>query len=208
MPQTMSASADHRAAGRGEEHSLCAVLDRLSEAGRTGRVSINQVLDIFSDRSLGVLLSLFGLLAAIPVIGAIPGMSILTGSLILLAIARSTFGRGALHLPGRLGDREIEGERFRNAIEKARPYAEKIDRALRHRAAVLIDGRPQRAVLSLAAALLAVSMYPLALVPWGVQAPALGIVAFGLALMARDGAVALVGYTLAAITLYLILAFT
>ncbi|MEX0922425.1 MAG: exopolysaccharide biosynthesis protein [Rhodovibrionaceae bacterium] len=192
----------------GEEHSLSAVLDRLKQAGDgDGEVGVNDVLDIFSDRSLGVLLSLFGLLAAIPVIGAIPGMSILTGTLILLAIARSTFGRGALHLPAALDAKKIDRGKFQAAIDKTRPVVEKIDKVLKPRVLYIVEGRGQRLLLSLAAALLAISMYPLALVPWGVQAPAAGIVAFGLALMARDGLFAAFGYALAGLTLYLVLVF-
>lgn len=191
----------------GEEHSLSEVIDRLEEAGNEERVEVNDVLDIFSDRSLGVLLSLFGLIAAIPLIGAVPGVSILTGTMILLAIARSTFGRGALHLPEVVGSKYIEKSKFDKGLETARPAVEKVDKVLSRRITFLIDGRVQRLLLSLAAALLAVSMYPLALVPWGVQAPAAGIVAFGLALMARDGLFALFGYLLSGVTLYLILAF-
>ena len=196
------------AAGQGgEERSLTEVLDRLAEAGEGERVRVNDVLDIFSDRSLGVLLSLFGLIAAIPLIGAIPGVSILTGSLVLIAIARSTFGRGALHLPGALGGKTMDRNKFHEALEKARPAVGRIDRVLSRRLGFLTEGWLPRMVISVAAALLAVSMYPLALVPWGVQAPAAGLVAFGLALMARDGLFALFGYALSGLTLYLILVF-
>lgn len=192
---------------RGEEDSLSAVLDRLSEAGDRDSVGVNDVLDIFADRSLGVLLSLFGLIAAIPMIGAIPGVSILTASLILLAIVRSTFGRGALHLPAAMDAKKIDREKFEKAIETARPKVEKVDKVLKRRLSFLVEGYAQRLLLSLAAALLALSMYPLALVPWGVQAPSAGIVAFGLALMARDGLFAAFGYALSGLTLYLVLAF-
>lgn len=199
--------AERKTTDPGEEHSLSEVLDRLGEAGDDGRVRANDVLDIFSDRSLGVLLGLFGLIAGLPMVGAIPGMSILTGTLVLLAIARATFGRGALHLPGKLGGKTMDRGKFQRALEKSRPFVEKVDRVLTRRLVFLTEGRLQRTAISLAAALLAVSMYPLALVPWGVQAPAAGIVAFGLALMARDGLFALLGYAMVAVTLYLVLTF-
>lgn len=202
----MSGEAN-RKADESEERSLSEVLDRLGKAGDDSRVRINDVLDIFANRSLGVLLTLFGLIAAIPVIGAIPGVSVLAGTLILIAIARATFGRGALHLPGKLGDKTMDREKFQSGLDKSRPIVKKVDRVLSRRLVFLTEGRLQRAAISLAAALLAVSMYPLALVPWGVEAPAAGLVAFGLALMARDGLFALLGYAMAAVTLYLTLAF-
>jgi len=49
--------------------------------------------------------------------------------------------------------------------------------------------------------LLALTMIPLALVPWGVLPPALGIVLFGVAMIGRDGVFAIAGYVLSAVTL-------
>ena len=55
-----------------EEAPLATVLDELQHSGREKAVSIGDVLDAFQHRSLGVLLTLFGLLAALPIIGDIP----------------------------------------------------------------------------------------------------------------------------------------
>ncbi len=48
----------------------------------------------------------------------------------------------------------------------------------------------RRRIAIVVTALLAASMLPLAVEPWGVQAPAAGILAFGLATMRRDAAAA------------------
>jgi hypothetical protein len=50
---------------------LRTVLDDLERSGHDGAVSVGDVLDAFEQRSLGVLLTVFGLLAALPVVGGI-----------------------------------------------------------------------------------------------------------------------------------------
>ena len=68
---------------------------------------------------------------------------------------------------------------------------------------MLAAGPINRWIISLAAALLALTFYPLEIVPWGVTVPALGILAFGLGLMACDGLFVLLGYAFSASTAYL-----
>lgn len=74
-----------------------------------------------SPRSLGVLLTIFGLIAILPVIGDIPGMAILTGTLTLVAVVQSFGGGDALWMAGIVRRREIGREKFDRAVEKARP---------------------------------------------------------------------------------------
>jgi hypothetical protein len=111
-------------------------------------------------------------------------------------IAQSAAGGGKLVLPGRLGRARISKETFDDALEKGRRVTDGVDRMLRPRLQILTSNWMARAVIKLAVATLALSMIPLAFVPWGVTVPALAIVTFGLALMARDGVFALAGYVL------------
>ena len=183
-----------------EPHSLGEVLDEIEESADGGEVSVNDVLHSFDDRSTGVIITMLGLLAALPFIGAIPGISIATGALILLAVVREAFGGGPLRLPGKLGRLSLDKERFDRGIEKGRALTDKIDGVLRERLTFLTRGRPAKTLILATVAGLAVTMFPLAFVPWGVTAPAFGIVAFGLAMIARDGVFALVGYLMIAAT--------
>ncbi len=95
---------------------------RLEEAGHDGRVSLADVLETFADCSLGVLLAVFGLIAAMPVVGDIAGISVL----ILLSVTRSLSGRGSMQLPGRVGRRSME----RMRLARVRPRTDRIDRTL------------------------------------------------------------------------------
>lgn len=183
-----------------DETSLVEVLDRIGEAGRDGEVSVNEVLAAFADRSLGVLLTALGFVAALPIIGDIPGMSMLTGGLILIALARQAAAGGALRVPGRLGRRAVAEDRMRGALVRARPWAARIDRLLKPRLTVLTTGPAARLALAVAAGAMALTFFPLAFVPFGVKAPAIAVLAFGLARMTRDGYAAAAGYALAAVT--------
>lgn len=186
----------NRSASPEEERSLGEILDSLKRAEHGETVSVNDVLAAFDDRSSGVLITMLGLLAALPVIGAIPGMSISTGLLLLAVLAHSMFGGGGLRMPGRLGRLSIKRERFERGLERGRKLTDPVDRLVDQRLTVLTGTKAARAALKAAVAVLAVTMFPLAFVPWGVTAPAVGIVAFGIALIARDGLFALIGYAM------------
>lgn len=189
-----------------EATSLGDILDALGEAEDGDTVSVGDVLTAFEDRSSGVLITMFGLFAALPVIGAVPGMSVVTGTVILLVIAHSAIGGGRLSLPGPLERLRIRRSLFDKGLERGRSITDRVDRLLRPRLEFLAASTPARVAIKIAVALLALSMFPLAIVPYGVTAPAAGVVAFGLALIARDGAMALAGYLMCAATVLTFLA--
>lgn len=197
MNSTTAASKDK------QTDSLEDVLDDLEDAPEGTEVSLNDVLERFQGRSLGVWLSVFGLIAALPLIGAIPGVSIVVSGLILLAIFQTLINGGHMSVPSSLGKRAVEEETLSKAVKKARPWVRRVDKLLKARLELLTTGPGRTEVIAVAAALLAVSMVPLAVVPWGVQAPATGILAFGLALIARDGLMALFGISLSLLTIWI-----
>mgnify|MGYP006273590073 FL=1 len=186
------------------EDSLGDVLDRLSNAEGRSEVRVGDVIDTLADRSLGVILVALGLIAAIPVIGAIPGVSIAVGALALVALGQRMLGRSrgrGIWTPDFVRRRSFDRDAFHRGVAKARPAVEWIDRRLGARLQTLAAGPGRGTAMTLASATLAAAMFPLAIVPWGVVPPALGLVAFGLAMIARDGVMALIGYALTAATL-------
>ena len=186
------------------EAPLSSVLAELGETGAPEAVSAGDVVEVFQHRSLGFLLTLFGLISALPIVGAIPGISILVATLIVVVIVQSFVGGGSLWLPRFIRHRKLERRRFERSIEKARPWVEWIDGLLKPRLIAVVGGRTQRWTISAAAMLLALAYYPLAFVPWGVTAPALGVLAFGLGMMTCDGVLVLFGYGLSAVTAYVL----
>jgi hypothetical protein len=85
-----------------------------------------------------------------------------------------------------------------------RPYAEWVDAYIKPRFNWLIQGALQRRIVAVLMCLLALTMFPLALVPFGVQPPATAIVLFGVALLGRDGLFAAVGYAFVALTIWIV----
>lgn len=178
------------------------VLDDLDDAADGQSVSIGDVVSAFENSSAGAIIALFGMVAAMPLIGDIPGMSILIGVLVLLVLAQVLFrsGRG-IWLPAIIADREVEEETVEKSVEKARPYVRWLDKWIRPRLKVLTEGTWPRTALVIGAAIMAVALMPMELIPSGSTLPALAIVAFGLALIARDGALALFGYAMVIVTI-------
>ena len=180
--------------GSQNEHPMESLIDDLQEV-EEGGVTINDLLTAFEHRPAGVLITLFAFIAALPVIGGIPGVSIATATLILIVQVRALTGRGNLNLPKWLGgDTKLPEETLHTWLERSRAVSRRIDSFLSGRLHVLTETTAARTLIHITVALLALSMYPLALVPMGVTAPAIGLVAFGLAMISRDGVMALIGY--------------
>ncbi len=183
------------------------ILDHLGNSGNGETTSIGEMLDAFKNRSLGVLLTLLGALAAIPVIGGLPGAPLVLCILIFVAIGQSIFSDGGLWAPQRLRRIEINSAKLAKGIGKAKPWARRIDNLVKNRLSWFAEGRIATFAITTCATILALSFLPLSFVPWGVGAPALAITAFGLALLGKDGLFALFGYAFVAATLYVALVF-
>ncbi len=183
-----------------ESGALENLMDGIEGSG-DDQVSVEDVLATFEHRSVGALVSVFALLAALPIVGGIPGMSIGTATLILLILGQSLIHRrGGIWIPGVIARRKIKKETIENGVEKARPYVRRVDRWMHPRLEPLTCGRPQRLAMVVAMVVMTLTFYPLAFIPWGVTAPALGVLALGLAMLTGDGYLALFGYAMIAAT--------
>jgi hypothetical protein len=188
--------------------ALEGVLDEVADSvGSSERVSIGEIVTALNDRGFGALCALIGVLASIPVIGALPGVSLLAAVLVLLIAGQHAAGRHRLWIPSALSCRSVSSEKFAKGIERAKPYVSWVDGLVSPRLRWLVEGRTERRLIAVAMCILALTMIPLALIPWGVFAPALAITAFGIAIVGRDGLFAAAGYALTAVTVYLCYAF-
>ncbi|MEO1280492.1 MAG: exopolysaccharide biosynthesis protein [Pseudomonadota bacterium] len=186
------------------EQTLTAVLERLDDGLHDQQTSVGDVLSAFQDRGFGALVTIIGLIAAAPIVGAIPGMSIITGTLLVLVAVQFLFGRSHPWAPKFLTDRNISTDKLATAVKKVRPYTQWADRYIQSRYSFIVRGVVQKRIIALAIIVLALTMIPLAIVPWGVQLPATAIVLFGIALIGRDGVFGALGYALLGTTFYLI----
>jgi len=186
--------------------SLCDVIDHLDEQTREEEeVGVSVLLDSFGERAFGPLLLVPALLVLTP-LGAIPGVPTFAALLVLLVAVQRLFGRRSPWIPRALRDREIDRERVTRALDRARPWARRIDRVAQRRWPLLVEG-PMRAGVAAMTVALALSMPPLEIVPMAAALPAAGIGLFGIATTTNDGLVAVLAWAASAGAVWLVIRF-
>lgn len=174
-----------------------------SDSGSSDEVSLAQIMQAVGTRAYGPLLLVPGLVALAPT-GAIPGMSIVTGTIIVVVAIQLLFGRNKPWIPKRALEFSFSRDTLLSAMERGRPYARRIDDFLKPSLTQVTDF-PATRIIAIVAIALALSMFPLALVPFAVAIPSSAIVLFALGLTARDGRLIIAGFILAGLALALIL---
>lgn len=160
-------------------------------------VKIVDLLDSLSSRSHGPML-LFPAIIAISPIGMIPGMSVITGTLIILIATQMMFFAGRPWIPKRLKDFQFARNKLNNGVNKIQPWVHWFEKVV-HPRLEFLSGGIMIYPIALISILLALTFYPLAFVPFGVLAPGFAITMFALGLTARDGLLILFGFALTAV---------
>lgn len=184
-----------------EVQSLKAVAEQLEEAGEGETVSFSDLLGVFGQRSFGPLLLVPALIAVGPT-GAIPGMSLLTGAIIIVVAGQLLLQRDQPWLPKRLTSVSFSRDKVSFAMAKAKPYLGRIDGLLMPRLKFMLVP-PAAQGIALGAILMALSMFPLALLPFAVAVPGTAVLLLGVSLVTQDGLIAILGLGIAAVALAL-----
>lgn len=166
------------------------MLDRI-EAGTAEKleVSIREMMDSVGRRSFGPMLLLVGLILVTPLSG-LPGMPTLLGLVTFLTLGQILLGRKHFWLPGWLVNRHVPRQKLVQGLELLRPAARRIDRLLRPRLTVLVRG-PGLYVMTLACMVIAMFMPATELIPFSSSLAGLALMTFGLAIISKDGLLAL-----------------
>lgn len=181
------------------------LLDRIEAATRDHeRTSIGDVLDHVGHRSFGPLLLLAGLVMMAPVIGDIPGIPVLMGLIVILCAVQLLVGRDYIWLPGWILRRSAECSKIHTGVRWMRPVGRLLDRWSRPRLTVLTRGAGVL-VAGAAATVIAAATPLMEVVPMSANVAGLAITAFGLALVAADGVLALLAVAFSAGTFYLLI---
>jgi hypothetical protein len=174
--------------------SISQVLATMHDTTSGEETSIDDVLNAFGRRAYGPVLFIIGLISLSPV-GAIPGSSILFGTLVVLMMTQYIARDRAPWVPLWIRQRSISTSQAEEAVAKVQPYLERMETVVRPRFHRLVSS-PWTHIAAAVCIVMALTMYPLALVPWGVIPPSLALTLFGLGLMSADGL--LIGAGLAA----------
>ena len=158
------------------------------------KVSLKDLLDSLDSRSHGPMLLLPAFISISP-IGAIPGMSIATGTMIILIAVQMLVTKSRPWIPKRITRFEFSRTTLKSGVRRFRRWVLWIEKVIYQRLTFLTYGIAiiPIAVISI---VLAASFYPLALVPMGVFLPGLAVTLFALGMTARDGLLVVVGYLL------------
>ncbi len=181
------------------------VLDRvLAAAQERERVSVDDILDAVGQRSFGPVLLLLGLIVLAPIIGDIPGVPTLVALMVLLLCLQLLMHREHLWLPQWLLKRNIGAAKLQKAMGYSRKPARFIDRLVKPRLTFLIRGYIPTRLAALACMLVALVMPLMEVIPFSANLAGGVLTFFGLALVARDGLLALFAFTLTGASVFVV----
>lgn len=163
------------------------LLDTLCDlAEKQERVSVGDLADAFGSRSYGPFLIAPALIEISP-IGGVPGLPTVLAAIIALFSVQIMLGKRHLWLPQFILKRSVSSERMQKAAIKLRPLAERLDRWFHGRWPKLVSA-PFVRIAGGVCLLLACTVPVLELVPFASTLPMAAVIAFGMALLVRDGA--------------------
>ena len=170
--------------------SLDELLACLAGAGDESEpVTLGEVVEAIGRRSFGPLLLLAGLIVFSPLSG-IPGLPTIMAGFVLLIAGQLICRRRYFWLPRWLLARRVSRKCFNATIRILRRPARAVDRLLRPRLHILV-GHAGLGVILLLSVALALIMPVLELFPFASSVAGAALTAFGLALIAHDGVLAL-----------------
>ncbi len=183
--------------------SLNELLDRIAKvAEEHEEISMEQVMEAVGRRSFGPILLLVGVIAVAPGVGDIPGVATILGIFVLIVSVQLLFGRDDFWLPKWILNRKSKRETLNKMATSqwVRMPARWIDHVVKHRLEIL-TGQTATYAIAVACTVMALAMPMTELVPLSTTLLSLGLVAFGISLVANDGLMALLGFVISAATL-------
>jgi len=183
--------------------SLTQLLDHIAKtARRRKRVSLDLVVRAVGRRSFAPLLLLVGIILFSPLSG-IPGVPTIMAVLVLLTALQLLLGRSHFWVPQWVLRRSISKDKLSRALDWLRKPARFIDRWLQPRLVFLV-GRAGTYVIAILCAVIALALPVMEIVPFSATIAGMALAAFGLALVAHDGALALFAFAVTAFVFGLI----
>ncbi|MEM7489600.1 MAG: exopolysaccharide biosynthesis protein [Pseudomonadota bacterium] len=169
--------------------ALGRAMARLDRRGPESSVTLGEVADAL--RQLGPLYLLMAVACiAVSPLSGIPFVTTACGLSIAVLAGQLLLNRRAIWLPGRLRRRSVQVGRLRAGLRRADSVAGRMEAVMRRRL-VWVTGGPVRVVLLTVCLVFGLTMPVLEIVPFAGTTLAALVLVIALALIARDGAVAL-----------------
>lgn len=170
---------------RRREPSTSELLEQLALAFPHERITVGELLDNLQGRALGFVLLLLALPMCIP---NVPGISTVFGLLLLAPSLQLTFGGARLWLPREMRKLTFPREGLKRAVAGAAPWLRRVERLIRPRWS-WVTRPPFTNALGLQTFIMAVVL--LLPIPFGNWPPGVTVAITALALLQRDGLLAL-----------------
>lgn len=170
-------------------HALTGQIEKLADNKTT--VSVEAVWNQIGKRSFGAILLAPSLVALTPA-GGIPTLPTILALIVLLISAQILFGRKQLWLPAFLLRRSVSSKRLKQSLGYVQPVTRRVDKAIQPRLMVLTS-QNFGYVIAIICVLLALAIPPLEPFPFAGTPIWVAFALFGLALVAHDGVLVILG---------------
>ncbi len=177
--------------------SLADVIEGFGEDVRP-ILTVGQMLEAFDSRAFGAMLFVFGALNCLPLP---PGSSTILSLPILLLAPQIALGADAPWLPQRMIDRPVKRDDLRGLFRRLTPMVKRMELITKPRLSWLFTPLGERMIGVVCTLLALVLILP---IPLGNFAPGATVAVLSLALLQRDGFLALLGYLMALVSLGLL----
>lgn len=180
-------------------HDLTELLDRAEGAAKDGgdKTSVGDVLDHIGTRSFAPILLIAGLVMLAPLVGDIPGVPIMMGVIVILVVGQFLLRRDHIWLPQWILRRSVDHSKVEKAVKWLRKPARFVDRFTKRRLTWAVR-HAGAYVIGIACILVAAATPIMEFIPFSATFAGVAITAFGLALIAQDGAIAIVAIAVCA----------
>lgn len=166
-------------------------------------VTLGEALDTVGEHSFAPILLLIGLLMLVPGPADIPGVPVLLGVLVIIVSVQILIGREHLWVPAWMERRRMNSERLHRLLGWLKRPAGWLDQVTKQRYTWLID-HAGVGIVSIACILIALATPLLEFIPFSANVAGAAIATFSLALIARDGLIAVIAIVLAVSTVGLV----
>jgi hypothetical protein len=161
-------------------------------------LTVGQMLEQFDSRAFGAMLLVFGLLNCLPLP---PGSSTILSLPILLLAPQIAWGSDIPWLPRRLVEHPLKRDDLRGLFRRLTPIVRRMELVTRPRLKILFGPIGERLIGVVCTLLALVLVLP---IPLGNLAPGATVAVLALALLQRDGLLALLGYLMGAVSVGLL----